>query len=152
MLAIGAALAALLLRAAWGDLRSRDIPNGLNLAVALLAPLWWWANGLEPWPDIAIQLAGAALVFALATGIWMLGGMGGGDVKLLTALALWFVPLPMLQVLVVMSLVGGVLTIGFAIAHWLRKAEGRPEIPYGVAIAAAGLWGLSNDILTTSYH
>jgi prepilin peptidase CpaA len=33
--------------------------------------------------------------------------------------------------------------------HRLRKAEGNPEIPYGVAIAFAGLWVIANDVLTT---
>ena len=39
------ALALLLVAACWFDLRSRTIPNRLNLAIALLALPFWWAVG-----------------------------------------------------------------------------------------------------------
>ena len=148
-----AALAGLLVHAAWGDLRTRIIGNRLNLAIALGAPLWWLAQGLPLWPDAAIQIGLAVLVFAVFAGCFALGMMGGGDVKLLAALALWLPPVPMLRMLVVMALAGGVLTLAFVILHRARKAEGRPEIPYGVAIVFAALCALgsvANDILTTS--
>lgn len=142
------ALALLLLAAAWGDIRSRTIPNGLNVAIALLAIPWWWANGWALWPDIALQIGIAAIVFGLFAVVFALGGMGGGDVKLITALALWLKPVPLVQMLVVMALAGGALTLFMLARHrWLR-AEGRPEIPYGVAIVAAGFWVVANDILT----
>lgn len=145
-------LAILLLIAAWGDIRARDIPNWLNGAMAMTAPLWWWAGGLVPWPDIAIQFAAAAIVFAFFAACFHFGMMGGGDVKMLTALALCFTPIPFIRMLVIMALAGGVLTLFMVVRHRLGKAEGRPEIPYGVAIAFAGLWIITNDILTISGH
>ena len=63
LLLTGLALA--LLWAAWGDLRTRIIPNPLNAGIALAAPLWWWASGLPLWPSMALQLAVGAIVFAL---------------------------------------------------------------------------------------
>lgn len=147
-----AALAALLLYAAWGDLRTRTIANRLNLAIALGAPLWWLAQGLPWWPGAAIQVGIALLVFAVFAGCFALGMMGGGDVKLLAALALWLPPVPMMRMLVVMALAGGVLTLACIALHRARKAQGQPEIPYGVAIAFAALCalgGVANDILTT---
>ncbi|ARS27819.1 A24 family peptidase [Sphingomonas sp. KC8] len=143
------ALAAALLYAAWGDIRTRTIPNWLNGAIAIAAPLWWLAQGLTIWPDMAIQLGIAAAVFAIFAGCFALGMMGGGDVKLLGALALWLPPLPLMRMLVVMALAGGVLTIVMIALHRARKAGGQPEIPYGVAISAAALWVMANDILTT---
>lgn len=143
------ALAAALLYAAWGDIRTRTIPNWLNGAIAIAAPLWWLAQGLAIWPDMAIQLGIAAAVFAIFAGCFALGMMGGGDVKLLGALALWLPLLPLMRMLVVMALAGGVLTIAMIALHRARKAEGQPEIPYGVAISAAALWVMANDILTT---
>ena len=65
--------------------------------------------------------------------------MGGGDVKLAAALALWFSPASTLKFLVLMSLAGGVLTLGVMALHRFKRREGRPEIPYGVAIAFGGL-------------
>lgn len=137
------ALAIALLFAAFTDLRSRHIANWLNAGIALAAPLFWWASGLSLWPDVAIQLAVAAGTFAVLAGLFALGAMGGGDVKLLGALALWIAPWSFLNLLIVMSLVGGLLTILFAAWHVARRQRGKLAIPYGVAIAMAGLWTLS---------
>lgn len=150
ILALAAMLAGLLLWAAWGDIRTRIIPNRLNAAVALLAPGWWWAQSLSPWPQIALLIAGAAIVFALFAAAFAFGMMGGGDVKLLTALALWFAGPALLHLLMVMALAGGVVTLVVLALHAARRQPGRPEIPYGVAIAVAGLWAITNDILTTA--
>jgi prepilin peptidase CpaA len=143
-----AVLAVLLLVAAIGDLRSRTIPNWLTGAVALLAIGWWWANGWALWPDIAIQIAIALLLLLLFGALFAFGAMGGGDVKLIVALALWLPPSVVPEMLMVMALAGGVLTIAMLIWHRWRKAEGRPEIPYGVAIVAAGWWVVANELLT----
>lgn len=129
-------LAALLALACATDWRSREIPNALNLAIALGAPLWWWASGLALWPDAAWQVGLALIVLAAFAGLFALGAMGGGDVKLIAALALWF-PLPLFAgLLAVMAVAGGILTLAMVIAHRLRRAAGNPEIPYGIAIAA----------------
>ena len=47
------ALAIALLYAAFTDIRRRKIDNWLNLAIALAAPLFWWASGLSLWPGVA---------------------------------------------------------------------------------------------------
>lgn len=140
-------LAVMLLVAAIIDMRTFTISNRLNLAVALLAPLYWWSIGLPLWPDAAIQLGVAAAVFALLAGAFYAGMMGGGDVKLAAALALWFSPGSTLKFLVLMSIAGGVLTLMLIILHRLAKKPGRPEIPYGVAIAFGGLWLLAQRFL-----
>ncbi|MBU6206658.1 MAG: prepilin peptidase [Alphaproteobacteria bacterium] len=129
----------LLLIACVTDWRERIIPHWLNIGIAALAPIQWWVLGWHVWPDIAAQLGlgiGVLLVFIL---FQALGQMGGGDVKLLGALALWFPWLPMMQLLVAMAIFGGFLTLLMLILHRMRKSEGKPEIPYGIAIAAAGI-------------
>ena len=132
-------LALLLIVAAVIDVRTFTISNGLNAAVALLAPLYWLSVGLDPWPGMAIQLGVAAAVFALFALTFVIGMMGGGDVKLAAALALWFAPSDTIEFLVLMSLAGGVLTLAILAWHRVKKRPGRPEIPYGVAIAFGGL-------------
>lgn len=132
-------LAVLLVVAAVIDTRTFTISNGLNAAIALLAPVFWVASGLDPWPGMAIQLTVAAGVFALFAITFFVGMMGGGDVKLAAALALWFPPTTTLKFLVLMSIAGGVLTVLVLAVHRLRQRKGRPEIPYGVAIAFGGL-------------
>src|SRR5690242_15889448 len=140
MLAYGllAALAIALLIAAFTDLRRRTIENWLTFGIALAAPLFWWASGLSPWPGVALQLGLGLAVFAALAGLFALGAMGGGDVKLLTALALWLPVQPFLKLVVLMALIGGVLTIVVAGWHRIARRPGRVQIPYGVAIAAAG--------------
>jgi prepilin peptidase CpaA len=136
------ALACALLVAAWTDLRRREISNRLNIAIALVAPLFWWASG---WTllDIGIQLAIAAVTFALLLALFGAGLMGGGDVKLLTALALWIPPISFVKLLVVMSIIGGLLTIVCFAWHYAARRKDRIAVPYGIAISLAGLWILA---------
>lgn len=148
-------LAILLVVAAVIDVRTFTISNRLNAAVALLAFAYWWSIGLPLWPDGAIRLAIAAGVFILLGATFYMGMMGGGDVKLAAALALWFQPITTLKFLVLMSLAGGVLTLIVLAIHRKRgkaPVDGeteppRPEVPYGVAIAAGALWILAQRFL-----
>ena len=141
------ALAAILVIAAVVDVRTFTISNRLNLAVALLAPVYWASVALSPWPGVAIQLAAAATVFVLLAGAFYAGMMGGGDVKLAAAVALWFPPFATVKFLVLMSIAGGFVTVIFLALHHAKKREGRPEIPYGVAIAFGGLAILTQRFL-----
>jgi len=155
-----AALAIALLIAAFTDFRSRQIANWLNGAIALGAPLYWWASGLPLLPSgsslfspssIVMQLAVALVTFVALAGLFALRAMGGGDVKLLTALALWIEPLQYLKLLIIMALVGGLLTIVFGSWHVIRHRKDRLAIPYGVAIAIAGLFVLGTHYLPSAY-
>jgi prepilin peptidase CpaA len=142
-----AGLAAILVIAAAIDVRTFTISNKLNLTVALLAPLYWLSVALPLWPDVGLQLAVGAAVFLVFAGAFYAGMMGGGDVKLATALALWFSPRSTIQFLVLTSLAGGVLTLGVLAWHRAKRREGRPEVPYGVAIAFGGLAILTQRFL-----
>ena len=142
-----AILALLLVVAAVTDIRTYTISNRLNLAVALLAPFYWWSVGIPLWPDVAIQLALGAGVFMLLALAFYAGMMGGGDVKLAAAVALWLSPVSTLKFLVFMSVAGGLLTLVMLVLHRLRGKPGRPEIPYGVAIAVGGLAILAQRFL-----
>ncbi|MDB5706436.1 MAG: peptidase [Sphingomonas bacterium] len=141
------ALALLLVSAGIQDARTREIANWKNLAIAVLAPLWWWANGLALWPDMGVQLGVAAIVFGFFCGAFALGWMGGGDVKMIGALALWFPFGALAWMLIVMSLIGGALTLLLVIERAVRRNKGAIEIPYGVAIAMAALLALREPIL-----
>lgn len=140
-------LALLLLVAAWGDVRARIIPNRLNLAIALMAPLYWWTTGLAPWPGMAMQVAVAAMVFALFAGVFAAGLMGGGDVKLIGALALWLPWRGVIDLLVLTAVLGGAVTLATLLVHRLRRAAGTVEVPYGVAIALAAVAVLGEPYL-----
>lgn len=125
-----AALGLLLVSAGIEDARTRNIANWKNAAIALLAPLWWWANGLGLWPDVAFQFGIALLVFAFFVGAYALGQMGGGDVKMIGALALWLPMQPLIGMLVLMSLFGGALTLLMVAERWTQLRGGLAKLPW----------------------
>jgi prepilin peptidase CpaA len=145
--ALIAILAAMLIIAALGDLRTRTIPNWLNGVIALGAIPFWFATGLDPWPNMALQVLNAAFVFALFAIVFHFGGMGGGDVKMIGALALWLPLGALVKLLVIMSLAGGALTIAMVIRERVAKRGNELEIPYGVAIAFGGFWLITERFL-----
>lgn len=143
-----ALLALLLVSAGIQDARTREIANWKNIAIAALAPPWWWAHGLRIWPDVALQIALAAFVFGLFLIAFARGWMGGGDVKMIGALALWCVDWSALAwMLIVMSLVGGLLTTVMLLDKWRRQDPEAVEVPYGVAIAIAALFAVREPII-----
>jgi prepilin peptidase CpaA len=129
-----------LLFSVYSDIRHRLIYNWVTGAIALAAPLYWFATGTFAWPAIGIYLATGIATFLFFTVFFALGVMGGGDVKLFAAIAFWFPPLITMRFVFHASLIGLAVTILFFAVHKLRKAEGSARIPYGVAISLAGLW------------
>jgi prepilin peptidase CpaA len=142
-----ALLSAAMAVAAIGDWRTRTIPNWLNGTIALLAIPFWWSVGLGLWPGVALQIGLAAAVFGLFAIAFRFGAMGGGDVKMAAALALWLPFAGVVKLMVIMSIAGGVLTVAMLAAHRISKAAGQPEIPYGIAIAFGGFWLIGERFL-----
>lgn len=129
----------ILLSAGIEDVRRREIANWKTAALALLALPWWWANGLGA-VDIAWQVGVALALFVLFAGAFALGQMGGGDVKLIGAVALWLPLEPLVATLMIMALAGGAITLAMLVERLASRRSGSPlEVPYGVAIAIAGL-------------
>ena len=139
-------LGLLLVSAGIEDARTREIANWKNGAIALLAVPFWIASGLALWPDIAIQLLIAAVVLAIFATAFHFRMMGGGDVKMIAALALWFPLGQLVTMLIVMSLAGGAITALMLIEKWVRRRTAQPEVPYGIAIAIAALLMLREPI------
>ncbi len=142
-----AVLALLLVAAGIEDARRREIANWKNAAIAGLAPVWWWAAGVAPWPDVVIQIGIACTVLLAFATMFRFGWMGGGDVKLIAALALWLPAGPLAWMLIVMSFAGGALTLVMLADHKMARRKGPIEIPYGVAIAVAALVTIHEPIL-----
>ena len=85
-------LAVLLVVAAVIDMRTFTISNRLNAAVAVLAPLYWLSVGLTCGPAWRSSSASRSACSPCSRLPFASGMMGGGDVKLAAALALWFSP------------------------------------------------------------
>lgn len=142
-----AVLGLLMIAAAISDVRSRTISNELNAAMALLAIPFWITSGLALWPDVPLQFGAAFAVFLVFAGLFAIGAMGGGDVKMIGAVMLW-IPLSLfMPTLTVMAIGGGILSAAMLIHMKLRPSDKPVEVPYGVAIAAAGLWALHQQYL-----
>lgn len=143
--------------AAGTDLAWRIIPNRLNLAIAVCAPVAWWAQGMSLWPDVGIQIAVAIAVFIPFLLMFNVGAMGGGDVKMIGALSLWIAPPLILPFLMTMALFGGGIAAIMLVHSRLRtpalttgddgETAAAPEVPYGVAIAIAGWWVVNQQYL-----
>jgi prepilin peptidase CpaA len=145
--------AALMLIAAIEDLRRLIIPNALIVALCLLWPLSVVAA--PNWLSVAGALAAAILVFLVGALAFSRGWLGGGDVKLLAAAALWAGPGQTPSLLVLTGVLGGMLALfllmppGAHIAALARVKFGPREpatkfaastpVPYGIAIAAAAM-------------
>jgi prepilin peptidase CpaA len=126
------------------DIRSRTIPNWIP-AAALLSGLAWhgWTAG---WRGAGLSLLGAAAGFLVFLVFYLLGGMGGGDVKLTAGFGALLGPAALLQAALWIALLGGLASALLVYwRHWRRRGSrasaGRDEdfIPYAPAIAA-GVW------------
>lgn len=104
----GVALAATVAGAIWFDLRERRLPNALTVGALVVALALRASGGLDA---VGSGLAGAAIGFALALPFFLVGGLGGGDVKLLTAMGAFLGPHRIWFALLVMALVGGVMAL-----------------------------------------
>ena len=156
------ALSGALAAAAIADLRGRIIPDAIPLglvgAVAAVALVSGSGRG-----DLSGHAATGLAVLALGFGLFSVGWLGGGDGKLAAAVALWLGPWATLDFLMLTAIFGGVLALailafravplpaGLRGARWARllHAPGR-GIPYGVAIAAAGIATLPQSPLLAS--
>jgi prepilin peptidase CpaA len=139
------------------DVATRLIRNEICLALAILGI----AGHLTSPMHVAESLIAATILFLVLFVIYQRGWIGGGDVKLLVALAIGLPLLGVIQLLTITAFAGGVLALVhlmmrllpsprlapagssfvrrvYAIERWrhLRHAP----LPYGVAIACGGIW------------
>ena len=154
---------------ALNDIRSGRIPNWLtytSLTAALVV-----RGAIAGWPGLRSGLQGVALAGGLFLLLFLLGGMGGGDVKLMAAVAGWAGTAQVAALLIASALAGGILALGYVVLgkrirltvlnilelarHYLNSGV-RPHpvlniresasmrIPYGLAIAFGTLFCVGN--------
>lgn len=105
-------LVALLIVAAFGDWRTRRIPNALTLPLALAGMVQSFLSFHTTTPGQS--LAGFAVGFALTVVPFALRAMGGGDVKLLAAVGAWLGPWRVLAVFALAALIGLLMVLAQA--------------------------------------
>jgi prepilin peptidase CpaA len=149
--------------AAFSDLFTMRISN--RLVLVLVAAFFALALfvGL-PLADIGMHLACAAVVLVFAFAFFAFGWIGGGDAKLIAATTLWLGLGIMLPYLIYASLLGGALTLLLLAARryplpeqlraikWIdRLHDSKTGVPYGIALAIAGLLVYSDTAIFQSF-
>ncbi len=145
--------------AASSDLLTMRISNRLVLVMAAGFFVVAFAIGL-PLPQLGMHVAGALLVLCIAFAFFALGWIGGGDAKLAAATALWIGFGELLPYFVYAALFGGALTLVVLIVRrrplppalmrveWLgRLHDAKAGVPYGIALAAAGILVYSDTVV-----
>lgn len=109
-------LLAVLVTAAMTDLRSFKIPNWLTMP-AMVAGLLSHAL-INGFPGVLFSLKGLGLGLALFLILYLMGGMGAGDVKLLAAVGSYIGPEGVLSAGIMAMLLGGLYAIAMMISYW----------------------------------
>jgi len=148
----------LLCFAAARDVATRLIPDGVSIGIAVVGVA---TRLLEGWTAAAVSLGVALAVFFLLMLLAMRGFLGGGDVKLIGAMAAGLAPDQTLAFIIATVLAGGVLGVVYLLGRRLvpetslvpggpmvrrvlaveaRRIRRRGPLPYAVAIAAGGVF------------
>jgi len=160
--AVAALQILLLLHAALTDIATRLIHNEVCLILALLGVVSQFAGPAH----LTESLIAATLLFLMLIVVYVRGWIGGGDVKLLTALAVGLPLAGLAQLLTVTAFSGAALALVHlmmrllpqpgpapsgssilrrvcAVERWRHRRQA--PLPYGAAIACGGAWALLNS-------
>jgi prepilin peptidase CpaA len=126
------------------DLRSRTISNWTTLGAMATGLVFHVVTG--GWNGLASSFLGLMVGFFSFFVFYLLGGMGGGDIKLMAGFgAILGGALASGQAAIFAAAVGGVLALSVLLFRWIRAlakqqpVSGSPFIPYAPAITA-GAW------------
>ena len=136
------------LAATINDLKNREIADWIPLT-ALIAGFGWQV-GQNGWMGAAYALGGAVVGFSVFLIFYLMGGMGGGDIKLMTGFGALLGASRLVEAALWTAGVGGLLAIAVLAwrggMRWIQPqravlATGADEesIPYAPAIAM-GVW------------
>jgi prepilin peptidase CpaA len=143
------AMGGVLIAAAISDMMRLRIPNYLSLALVVLFAAFAIADAM-PLDAVLWHAIAGATVLAVGIGLFAFGLFGGGDIKLLAAVALLIGWSSLLPLVVMVAVIGGLLAIVIAtmrargVTHFLGSLgvrgaifeSDRAYVPYAVAIAA----------------
>jgi prepilin peptidase CpaA len=150
---------ALLALAASSDLLTMRISNRLVLVMAASFFVVAIAIGM-PLEQLAMHVFCAFVVLAVAFFLFAMNWIGGGDAKLAAATTLWLGFGSTVPYLLYTAIFGGVLTLVILSLRripinpvvtrfaWLERLHNRKSgVPYGIAMAAAGMFVYSNSAI-----
>jgi prepilin peptidase CpaA len=136
-----------LVSAAASDLARRVIPNWFVLTVGAGGVILRLATASRH--GVWTSLGAAVVLFVALRLLSGLSALGGGDVKLMTAVALGQSPVSMLPILLGIGVAGGAIAIFYLIRDWARRRDKHLSagaswrqlaMPYAPAILAGVVW------------
>jgi len=104
--------------AVW-DLRVKKIPNSLTVPMFVLG--WIYQAGWNGWPGLSDAFLAFLLGFGTLFVLWMIGGGGGGDVKLMGALSIWLGFQLTLWVLILSTLIAITISMAATLYSFFTK-------------------------------
>lgn len=149
---------ALLMLGAWRDITTRTIPDAVGV---LLAAIGGVTRILEGSAAIMLSLGSSLALFVLLMIIYSRHAIGGGDVKTMTAFSIGLSPLASYHFVVATAIAGGLLAATYLVLSYMPDCAHRTErksllrrvltieawrirrrkpLPYGLAIAAGGIF------------
>ena len=142
---------ALMSFAASSDLFTMTISNYISIALVAGFVALAFALGMDA-QTVLWHLACGVTVLAVTFTLFAFGWIGGGDAKLAAATAVWLGFARIVEYGTLASVLGGVLTLGMlwmrgltvppklAATDWFARLHKKDNgVPYGIALAAAGL-------------
>jgi prepilin peptidase CpaA len=139
---------------AWRDIATRTIPDMLSVTILVIGCI---ARAVHGPSAVVVSLAIALCVFALLLFAFARGFIGGGDVKIITAIVIGLSPVETFRFITATALAGGLLAGAYLLLSCYRQTlpkckqsslvtriltieawrmRRRKSLPYGVAIAA----------------
>ena len=138
--------------AALSDLLTMTISNRVSAALVVGFAGLALASGMSLATLLSVHLACGAAVLVLTFALFAFGWIGGGDAKLAAATAVWLGWVNLYDYGLTASILGAALTVGILMLRkrelpaslarqaWLVRIHTAGNgVPYGIALAAAGL-------------
>lgn len=153
------------------DVHSRRIPNWLTYTGLVSALIF--RSFLLGWAGMTSGFIGALAAGGVFYPFFLLGGMGGGDVKLVAAVGAWAGHPNILVILIAAAIAGGLIALGYMVLgkqvrrtllntagvvryHFTSRLQPHPavniheqtsiRVPFGVAIAIGTLYGVGSAL------
>lgn len=137
---LATALVTVLVVAVVVDLRSSRIPNWLTFpAMGFALAAHTWLNGVQ---GTLFSLAGLGAGLGLLLLVYLAGGIGAGDVKLMAAVGTMVGPYGVLSVALLSALAGGIYALGAMGYQWGVAAAGQRLVyaAYGAVLVGGTAW------------